>query len=251
MHKKAIEFYRKHLIIGGMPASINAFMKNNKLIDVPNIQNEILNNYIADMAKYANPSESVKIRACYNSIPAQLGKENKKFQYKIVQKGGTSSTFGVSIEWLTFAGVVLKCQKTEQGFDPIAVYSDLSSFKLYMVDIGLLVIKSGLSHQTILSGGDSNFMGAVTENYVAEQLVSKGDTLYYWQSNYSAELDFVLQRESIIYAIEVKKGEHTKSKSLNVFTSKYKSTKDIRFSLENFGETDKVKSIPLYAIFCL
>lgn len=251
LHQKAIEYYRMYLIIGGMPAPINAFIKSNKLLDVPNVQSEILDNYIADMAKYASNSDSVKIRACYNSIPAQLAKENKKFQYKVVQKGGTASIFGVSIEWLSLAGVVLKCQKTEHGFDPIAVYADLSAFKLYMSDTGLLVMKSGLSHQTILSGGDNTFMGAVTENYVAQQLIAKGYNLYYWESDYSAELDFVIQKNNTISAIEVKKGDHTKSKSLNVFTEKYKPTKSIRFSLKNFGETDKVKSIPLYAIFCM
>lgn len=251
LHQKAIEYYRMYLIIGGMPAVINTFLNSKKLLDVPNIQSEILNNYIADMAKYSSNSDSVKIRACYNSIPAQLAKENKKFQYKVVQKGGTASIFGVSIEWLALAGIVLKSQKTEQGFDPISVYSDLSAFKLYMADVGLLVMKSGLSHQTILSGGDNTFMGAMTENYVAQQLVAKGDLLYYWESDYIAELDFVLQRDNCIYAIEVKKGEHTKSKSLNLFIDRYKPTCAIRFSLKNFGETEKIKSIPLYAVFCV
>jgi uncharacterized protein len=251
LHQKAIDYYRMYLIIGGMPAVINAFKKIKKLLDVPNVQSEILNNYIADMAKYASNSDSVKIRACYNSIPAQLAKENKKFQYKVVQKGGTTSIFGVSIEWLSLAGVVLKCQKTEQGLDPISVYSDLSAFKLYMADVGLLVMKSGLSHQTLLSGGDNTFMGAVTENYVAQQLAAKGEILYYWESDFSAELDFVIQRNNIIFAIEVKKGEHTKSKSLNVFIERFKPTQAIRFSLKNFGETEKIKSIPLYAVFCV
>ncbi len=251
LHQRAIEYYRMYLIIGGMPAVINTFLNSKKLLDVPNIQSEILNNYIADMAKYASNSDSVKIRACYNSIPAQLAKENKKFQYKVVQKGGTASIFGVSIEWLALAGIVLKSQKTEQGFDPISVYSDLSAFKLYMADVGLLAMKSGLSHQTILSGGDNTFMGAMTENYVAQQLVAKGDILYYWESDYSAELDFLMQRNNVIYAIEVKKGEHTKSKSLNLFIDRYKPTCAIRFSLKNFGETEKIKSIPLYAVFCV
>lgn len=251
LHQKATEYYRLYLIIGGMPAAINSFMKNKKLLDVPNIQSEILNNYIADMAKYASNSESVKIRACYNSIPAQLAKENSKFQYKVVQRGGTATIFGESIEWLSLASVVLKCQKTEQGFDPISVYSDLSSFKLYMADVGLLVMKSGLSHQTILSGGDNTFMGAVTENYVAQQFAAKGDTLYYWESEYRAELDFVFQRNNSIYAVEVKKGERTKSKSLMIFAEKYKPTEVICISLKNFGETEKVKAIPLYAVFCI
>ena len=250
LHQKAIEHYRMYLIIGGMPAAIKGFLKNKKLLDVPNVQNEILNNYSADMAKYATNTDSVKIRACFNSIPAQLAKENRKFQYKVVKKGGTSSIFGVSIEWLSLAGIVLKCQKIEHGYEPIAAYADLSAFKLYMGDVGLLVMKAGLSHQTVLSGADNTFMGAVTENYVAQQLVAKNENLYYWESDYLAELDFVIQRSDGVYAIEVKKGEHIKSKSLNIFRNKYKPEATIRFSLKNFGETDQVKSIPLYAVFC-
>jgi len=251
LHKKAIDTYRLYLIVGGLPAAVLNFTKNGKLLDVPSVQNEIISNYIADMAKYASNSDSVKIRACYNSIPAQLGKDNRKFQYKVVQKGGTATIFGASIEWLLMAGVVIKCQKTDQGTDPISVYSDLSSFKLYMSDVGLLVMKSGISHQTILSGGDNIFMGALTENYVASQIVAKGDNLHYWESDYSAEVDFVIQRNGEIYAIEVKSGEHTKSKSLNLFIEKYKPTYAIRLSLKNFGETDKIKSIPLYAAYCI
>lgn len=251
LHKKAIDTYRLYLIVGGLPAVVLNFAKNKKLLDVSSVQNEIISNYIADMAKYASNSDSVKIRACYNSIPAQLGKDNRKFQYKVVQKGGTATIFGASIEWLLMAGVVIKCQKADQGTDPISVYSDLSSFKIYMSDVGLLVMKSGISHQTILSGGDSIFMGALTENYVASQIIAKGDNLYYWESDYSAEVDFVIQRNGEIYAIEVKSGEHTKSKSLNLFIEKYKPDYAIRFSLKIFGETDKIKSIPLYAAFCL
>lgn len=250
LHQKAIEIYRMYLIIGGMPACINAFKKNKKLLDVPNVQKEILDNYIADMAKYASNTESVKIRACYNSIPSQLAKDNKKFQYKVVQKGGSTSIFGVSIEWLTLAGVALKCQKIEQAFEPIAVYSDLSSFKLYMGDVGLLGLKSGISHQSILSGDGNIFIGAMTENYVAQELTAKGYNLFYWSSEHTAELDFVLQKENCIYGIEVKKGEHTKSKSLGIFSEKYSNTHPIRFSSKNFGMTDKVKAIPLYAVFC-
>ncbi|WP_010245224.1 ATP-binding protein [Acetivibrio cellulolyticus] len=251
LHKKAIELYRMYLIIGGMPACINAFNKNKKLLDVPNIQKEILDNYIADMAKYSSNTESVKIRACYNSIPTQLAKDNKKFQYKVVQKGGSASVFGVSIEWLSLAGVVLKCQKIEHAFEPIAVYADLSSFKLYMGDVGLLGLKSGISHQSILSGDGNIFVGAMTENYVAQELTAKGYNIFYWSSEHSAELDFVIQKENRIYGVEVKKGEHTKSKSLGVFSQKYGDAIPIRVSSKNFGMTDKVKAVPLYAVFCI
>ena len=139
LHNKAIELYRYYLIVGGMPAAVDSFAKTGKLVLVPNVQNEIVGNYVADMAKYANSSEAVKIRACYNSIPAQLAKENRKFQYKVVQKGGSSALFSASTDWLTQAGVVLKCRRLEHARNPISVYADLSSFKLYMSDVGLLI----------------------------------------------------------------------------------------------------------------
>lgn len=188
---------------------------------------------------------------CYNSIPAQLDKDNKKFQYKIVQKGGSATLFGASIEWLNLAGVVLKCQRINQTLEPISVYADLSAFKLYMDDVGLLTMKSGLSQQTVLSGDGNTFMGAVTENYVAQQLAAKDYDLYYWESSSTAELDFVLRKGNQIIGIEVKKGEHVRSRSLSVFVDSYKPAYSIRLSLKNFGEKDGVKSIPLYAAFCI
>lgn len=251
LHQEAIELYREYLLIGGMPACINAFLNGGSFLDVPLVQNEILNNYVADMAKYASNADSVKIRACYNSIPAQLAKDNKKFQYKVVQKGGSASLFGASIEWLNLAGVVLKCQRINQAYEPISVYADLSAFKLYMGDVGLLTMKSGISQQTVLSGEGNTFMGAVTENYVAQQLTAKGHDLYYWESGSTAELDFVLQKNNQIIGVEVKKGEHVRSRSLNVFVTSYKSAYSIRLSLKNFGEKEGLKSIPLYAIFCI
>ncbi len=251
LHQEAIELYREYLLIGGMPACINAFLNSGSFLDVPLVQSEILDNYIADMAKYASNTDSVKIRACYNSIPAQLAKDNKKFQYKVVQKGGSATLFGASIEWLNLAGVVLKCQRISQAYEPIAVYADLSAFKLYMGDVGLLTMKSGISQQTVLSGEGNTFMGAVTENYVAQQLTAKGYDLYYWESGSTAELDFVLQKEGQIIGVEVKKGEHVRSRSLSVFVNSYKPSYSIRLSLKNFGEKDGMKSVPLYAVFCV
>lgn len=251
LHREAIELYKEYLLVGGMPACIKMFCDSNSFLDVSIIQTEILDNYVADMAKYADNSDSVKIRACYNSIPSQLAKDNKKFQYKVVQKGGTATIFGTSIEWLNLAGIVLKCQRVNEAYEPISVYAELSAFKLYMADVGLLTMKAGISKQTILSGEGNIFMGAVTENYVAQQLAAKGYNLYYWESNYSAELDFVMQKENQIIGIEVKKGEHVRSRSLSVFTETYKPAYSIRFSMKNFGETNGIKSVPLYAVFCV
>lgn len=251
LHQEATDLYREYLLIGGMPACINAFLGTGSFLDVSLVQREILDNYIADMAKYASNADSVRIRACYNSIPAQLAKENKKFQYKVVQKGGSAALFGTSLDWLEQAGIVLKCQRIQQAVEPIAVYADLSAFKIYMGDVGLLAMKSGISAQTILSGEGNLFMGAMTENYIAQQLAANGYDLFYWESSSTAEIDFVLQKGKKIIGVEVKKGEHVRSRSLSVFISNYHPAWSIRFSLKNFGEKDGLKSVPLYAAFCL
>lgn len=251
LHQKAIDLYRLYLIIGGMPASVNEYRKTHSLLTVPDIQNNITNDYLAGMVKYTSNTESVKIRACYQSVPAQLAKENTKFQYKVVQRGGTATIFGPSIEWLHYAGIVLKCQRIEHATEPIAVYSDLSSFKLYMGDIGLLVMKSGISQHTVLSGEKNIFMGAVAENYIAQTLTTNGYYLYYWTNGNTAELDFVLQKGPDIIGIEVKKEQHIRSKSLGIFVNKYNPSYVIRFSNLNFGFANNIKALPLYSAFCL
>ena len=252
LHKRALDLYHDYLIVGGMPEAVKSFIETNSYIDSGLIQSSIIDNYTADMAKYATSSEAVKIRACYNSIPAQLAKDNKKFQYKVVQKGGSSTIFGASLEWLSQAGVILKCQRADQGTMPLPVYADQTSFKIYMSDVGLLVNKSHMSVSTIVTGESSIFMGAVTENYIAQQLAAKNYQLYYWTtSNSQAELDFVLQKDDRIYALEVKKGEHVRSRSLSVFRQKYSPDYAIRLSQKNFGRTEDVISVPLYAAFLI
>lgn len=251
LHKKAIEYYRYYLLVGGMPKCVETFARTGKLVHIPAIQNEILNNYVADMAKYASNADAIKIRACFNSIPAQLAKENKKFQYKVIQKGGSATVFGASIEWLVQAGVVMKCQRIDQAVNPIPVYSDLSSFKLYLCDVGLLITKSGMSQHTVLTGESNLFMGSVAENYVAQALTTNEHTLFYWSSEHTAELDFVLQKEDDIIGVEVKKGVKVQSRSLSVFIQKYTPSYSIRFSEKNFGRGDNLLSVPLYAAFCV
>lgn len=252
LHNKAMERYRDYLIVGGMPEAVKKFIETNSYIDAGLVQSNIADNYSADMAKYATNAEAVKIRACYNSIPAQLAKDNKKFQYKVVQKGGSSAIFGASLEWLKQAGVTLECQRLDQGIMPLPAYADQTAFKLYMSDVGMLVSKSRMPIQTVLSGDSNIFMGAVTENYAAQQLAAKGYQLYYWSTtNSQAELDFVLQKEDKIYGIEVKKGDHVRSRSLSVFRQKYSPDIAIRLSSKNFGKTDEVISVPLYAAFLI
>jgi len=253
MHTQALELYKQYLILGGMPAVVLEFVESKSFLTATEMQGRILNEYIADMAKYSSNVTSVKIRACYNSIPAQLAKENHKFQYKTVQKGGTATIFGESIEWLISAGIVLKCQKIEQGFMPISVYADLSDFKLYMSDIGLLTMKSGMAQQTILSSleEDNGFLGVISENYVAQSFECNGIPLFYWKNENTAELDFVLQIDENVIPVEVKKGTRTKSISMNMFMKKYNSPYSIRISKKNFGFENNIKSVPFYAVFCI
>ncbi len=253
LHQLALEQYQQYFIVGGMPAAVANFVATNSFIKVQQIQNNILNQYIADMAKYADPATSIKVRACYNSIPAQLAKENTKFQYKVVQRGGTATIFGEAIEWLTFAGIALKCQRLEQGLIPVNAYVDLSDFKLYMGDIGMLTLRSEMPLQTILSSvdEDNTYLGAMTENYVAQALASNGYKLLYWQSDGKAEVDFVLQLDGVVVPVEVKKGRRNRSKSLGIFTEKYKSAYALRISKKNFGFENGIKSVPLYAVFCI
>ena len=253
LHDTAIGLYKEYLITGGMPAVINEYCKDHRLLDAVNEQSLIVNTYIADMAKYATPAETTKIMAAYQSIPAQLAKDNRKFQYKVVQRGGSASIFGASIDWLCAAGLVVKCNKVEHGRLTLAVHQDFSSFKLYMGDVGLLTFRSGMSAHNILTTIEANntFIGAVTENYVAVQLRANWNELYYWDSAHTAEIDFIIQDQDRIIPIEVKSSEHTKSRSLSVYRQKYKPAYVIRISAKNFGFEDNIKSVPLYAVFCI
>jgi uncharacterized protein len=253
LHNEAMGEFKNYLIIGGMPACLNEYVSSNSHYAIREIQGRILNEYVADMAKYATPSTSVKIRACFDSIPAQLAKENTKFQYKTVQRGGTATIFGEAIDWLNFAGLVYKCKKTSHGFIPISAYTDLSDFKLYMGDVGLLTAKSGIPVQTIMNEYESAnyFLGMVCENYVAQALTTNGHPLYYWKNENTAELDFILPIGENNIPIEVKKGSRTKSTSFNLYMKQYDATYGIRISSKNFGLENGIKSVPLYAVWLL
>lgn len=253
LHDIALQYHQQYMIVGGMPAAVSSFIETGSYNNVQLIQNDIMQQYIADMSKYATSATSVKIRACYNSIPAQLAKDNRKFQYKTVQRGGTATIFGEAIDWLQFAGIVLKCQRLEHGFIPLNAYADLSNFKLYMADIGILTLHSRIPLQTMLSPIEVHniFLGSMAQNYVAQAFVNKGYDLFYWQSEGKAEIDFVLQIQDSVIPVEVKKGHRNRSRSLGVFAKKYKSPYAIRISKKNFGFENNIKSVPLYAVFCI
>jgi hypothetical protein len=218
-------------------------------IGTADLQELIVSSYIKDMAKYASTSDTVKIIACYESLPAQLAKDNKKFQYKVVRKGGSASMFGDSIEWLTSSGVVIKCLKT-QGLIPPSIYADPSSFKLYMGDVGLLSYRNSLTMDNLLST-ERLFIGGLAENYVACQLKANGYALYYWETENQAEIDFLIQKGGQVIPIEVKANLHSKSKSLDIYRKKYEPEYCIRISGRNFGYGNGITSIPLYAAYLI
>lgn len=252
IHLKILDYYYKYLAIGGMPAAINAYINKNDFDFVRIAQNEIQSSYYGDMTKYTDIKESNKIVATYRSIPSQLAKENKKFQYKLIGSGARASTYESSIEWLVTAGIVYKCNKTKSGLMPLKISEDFLSYKIYMSDVGLLSNSLGLNIASILSENlSSEAKGALAENYVMQQLAATGFEPNYWESDGKAELDFVIQTKKNVVPIECKFADNVQAKSLNVFIKKYNPNYSIRVSSKNFGLENNIKSVPLYAVFCI
>ena len=254
IHETAMDYYRKYLLTGGMPSVIVQYIDKQDFDFVKAEQKNINDAYIADMAKYATPHETTKIMAAFESIPAQLAKENKKFQYKLIKTGAKANQYETPIDWLRSSGIVIKCHKVNEGNLPLKAYCDFSSFKIYLTDVGLLTSKFDIPANIILSGNThfDRFKVALAENYVAQSLVTNGHNIFYWESKGKAEIDFVMQdKDGNIIPIEVKSGEHTKSKSLGVFCSRYECEHSIRISGKNFGFENGIKSVPLYAVWLI
>jgi len=254
LHEHFMEQFRLYLCLGGMPNVINTYLQTHSFDEVDVVQRNIVDAYIADMAKYALPVDTVKIMSAYHSVPTQLAKENKKFQYKFIKSGARSNQYETAIDWLCASGIVIKCVRIHQGHYPLSVYSEPGIFKIYMGDIGLLRSKLGIAAQVILSDSQqmNYFKGSLVENYVANALVSRGFECYYWESEGKAEVDFVIQTNGgECIPIEVKSSENVRSKSLNQYVMKYNPPYSIRISAKNFGFENEIKSIPHYACFCI
>jgi predicted AAA+ superfamily ATPase len=254
LHLSFLDFYKKYLFTGGMPRVIKELIETGDNNLVVSLQKSIHDAYIADMAKYASPSETVRIMAVYNSIPAQLAKENKKFQYNMIRTGARAVHYETAIDWLDAAGIITRCIKTTSGSFPLTIWAEHASFKTYLNDTGLLCSKFGLPSFALVGEipGYENIKGALTENYVANALVANGFTPYYWESQGKAEVDFVIQGNSgEVVPIEVKSSRNVRSKSLQQFVSKYNPRRSIRISTKNFGFENNIKSVPLYAVYLI
>lgn len=254
LHSKLLDQYTQYLFTGGMPRVIADLIANDDYNLVVANQKNIADAYIADMAKYASPAETVKIMSVFNSLPAQLAKENRKFQYKTIKSGARAVHYENALEWLDAAGMIITCARIDTGSFPLIAHVDPSSFKVYMNDTGLLCASYGVSPNTFMSQLRSmeKVKGALTENHVATMLATNGFVPYYWESQGKAEVDFVLQmRNGYIIPVEVKSSENVRSKSLLQFVSKYDPPWSIRISTKNFGFENNIRSVPLYAVSCI
>ena len=252
-HNLALELYKKYLVVGGYPAVVKTYLETEDFDSVRSVQADISDSYIADMTKYATPNETIRSIAIFNTLPSQLAKENTKFQYAVIKSNARAKDYELSLQWLKASSVVLENIKITEGKLPLSVYEQIDSFKIYYSDVGLLCFKSGTLPQDILinSSISDRARGLLAENYVAEQLVAQGYRLNYWESDGKAELDFVIRQNDSVVPVEVKSADNVRAKSLKVFIDKYSPSYSIRISARNFGFENDIKSVPLYAVFCL
>ena len=252
IHEKALDLYKKYLILGGMPKVIENFIEND--LNISNVDFElqyfIIATYLADMNKYTDNTESIKNSKIYNAIPKELARENNNFKYSIVDKDARKIRYESSLDWLLASNMILKCDLTEKNESPLKAFVNNDKFKIYLSDTGLLRSLSNIDYTEILLDKNEMYKGVLTENYVACELYTKFRELYYYIfSKY--EIDFLIKINGDIIPIEVKSGRRTNSKSLNEYIKKYNPKYSIRISTKNFGFENNIKSIPLYAVFCI
>lgn len=249
---KCQNLLREYYFVGGMPEAVLAFVSRGHLIDIRTIQHNILQTYMNDMAKHAG-KDTERVRMVWQSIPGQMAKENKKFIYGAVKKGGRAKDFETAIQWLVDAGLVYKIHKCKTPIAPLKFYEDFDAFKLYMLDVGLLGALSQTDALQILTSNNifSSYKGAFTENYVLEQLIvnQRLPIYYYSKDNSQVEVDFLIQAGGKVIPMEVKAEENVKSKSLAQFVKEDFAPmmmKGVRFSMKGYIDQTWMENIPLY-----
>ncbi len=252
-HQRALDYYKEYLFVGGMPEAVEEYGKTHNLELVRIIQSSIIDSYFNDMGKYNKQTEIPKTKIVYKNISTQLSKENKKFQYSQIKKGARALEYESAIEWLCLSGIASQMYRLEQIMLPLDAYRSLSDFKFFMNDVGLCGASQDLYFEDILGENPlfDNFKGGLIENYVFNQLIEIGYTPYYWISKSEAEVDFIIRLGNSVIPIEAKSSINNRSKSLNVYIERFKPEYSIRISQKNFGFENNIKSVPLYAIFCI
>ena len=250
LHEKLLMYFKEYLFVGGMPEAVAEYIDTQNISKVREIQTDILNAYSLDFAKHAPKEHVMKINQVWDSIPSQLAKENKKFIYSAIREGGRAKEFEGALQWLIEAGLIYKVPLISIPKVPLSAYTDTSAFKIYLVDVGLLGAMSHLSAKTLLHENElfQEFRGAITENYVAQELVHSQYPLFYWTSEGKAELDFIIEQDDFIYPLEVKSGTSSKKKSLRVYGDTYHPQLLIRSSPMNLKRDNDILNCPLYLI---
>lgn len=249
---KITPLLRQYYYVGGMPEAAAAFLERGLLEDARSIQNQIISDYERDVSKHLSRTEAEYAIAAWRSIPSHLGRENKKFVFGHIAQGARARNYQSGITWLEQAGLVTKVRRISKPGLPLCPYADDAAFKLFLLDVGLLGAMVRLDKSTVIGGSTifEEFKGALTEQYVCQQLVSEcGFTPYYWSAeNSSGEIDFLAQGDNRVYAIEVKAEESLRSKSLRAFKQKHPWVSAVRFSMSGFREQGWMRNVPLYAI---
>ena len=251
-HNKLVEYLKIYYFIGGMPGVVMEYLDTKDFNRVRVVQQEILNAYDNDFSKHAPNKEVPRLRMVWRSVLAQLAKDNKKFIYGMLKEGARAKEFEIALEWLQDAGLLYKVNRTKAGKMPLTAYEDFAAFKVFILDVGLLSAMGKLTSQIILDGDVifEEFKGALTEQYVFQQLkMHKDIDIYYWSAdNSSGEIDFIVQKEGVITPIEVKSSENLQSKSLLAFIKRHPELKGLRFSMSEYKDQEWMKNKPLYSI---
>lgn len=244
------DFLRQYLFVGGMPEAVAHFAQYRDFNEVRNIQNNLLRAYEEDFSKHIDKPNIAKVNMIWNAIPSQIAKENQKFIYGQLKAGARAAEFENALTWLKETGLVYPITKISKPDLPLSGYEDRSFFKLYMLDVGLLCAKSLLPAKALLEGNRifEEFKGALTEQYVLQQIKTLDNTpVYYWTGR-TSEIDFVIQKDDFVIPVEVKAGINLKARSLTTYQDKYHPLKSIRTSLADFKINDNLYDIPLYLI---
>lgn len=251
MQPKIVELLRQYYFVGGMPNVVADFVKNADLAQVRKLQQTILEAYQRDISKHTSPTESVRIRQVFSALPMQLSRENKKFVYGALKKGARAKDFELAIQWLLDAGLVYKVNRIKEARPPLKFYEDFDAFKLFALDCGLLACMADAPADQMLVGNNvfTEFKGAFTEQFVAQQLISADIVPYYWSNDKTpAEIDFVIQRGGRIVPIEVKAEENVRSFSLSQFVKDNPDLKGLRISMMTYVDQGWMENIPLVSV---
>jgi len=246
------ELLRQYYFVGGMPEAVKTYVERGDIWEVRSIHSKIIDAYRNDMSKHVPKQQVQRINMVWNSIPSQLARDNKKFIYGALRKGARANDFEIAIQWLVDSGLVHKVHRISKPVVPLKFYEDMASFKLFLLDCGLLGALSETPPEQILIGDNvfEEYKGAFTENYVLQQLKSLPRTFVYYYSNDNStlEIDFVVQHEAHVIPIEVKAEENLRAKSLRQFVTDNSGLHGVRFSMSDYREQDWLTNVPLWAV---